>query len=114
TGTLDFGAIAARAGQIPDGWRSLIFVLTLLGFGAKAGLVPLHVWLPMAHPAAPADGSAFLSGLVIKLGVFGIALFGFDLLGPGHAWWGLLTMGLGALSAVLGILYALMERDPAG
>jgi hydrogenase-4 component B len=111
TGTLDLGAIAGRAGQVPDGWRSLVFVLALVGFGAKAGLVPLHVWLPMAHPAAPADGSAFLSGLVIKLGVFGIALFGFDLLGPGHAWWGLLTMGLGALSAVLGILYALMERD---
>jgi hydrogenase-4 component B len=111
TGTLDFGGIATRAGQIPDGWRSLIFVLALLGFGAKAGLVPLHVWLPMAHPAAPADGSAFLSGLVIKLGVFGIALVGFDLLSPGHAWWGLLTMGLGALSAVLGNLYALMERD---
>jgi hydrogenase-4 component B len=111
TGTLDLGGIAARAGRIPGGWRSLIFVLALVGFGAKAGLVPLHVWLPMAHPAAPADGSALLSGLVIKLGVFGIALFGFELLGPGRPWWGLLTMGLGALSAVLGILYALMERD---
>jgi Proton-conducting membrane transporter len=95
TGTLDLGGIATLAGQIPDGWRSLVFVLALVGFGAKAGLVPLHVWLPMAHPAAPADGSAFLSGLVIKLGVFGIALFGFDLLGPGHALVGAAHHGAG-------------------
>jgi hydrogenase-4 component B len=74
-------------------------------------LVPLHIWLPEAHPVAPADGSAFLSGLVITLGVFGIALFGFELLPGGPAWWGLVTIGLGALSASLGILYGLMERD---
>jgi len=88
-----------------------VFLLALVGFGCKAGLVPLHIWLPEAHPAAPADGSAFLSGLVIKLGVYGIALVGFELLGAPHAWWGLVAMGLGAVSAVLGILYALMERD---
>jgi hydrogenase-4 component B len=111
TGTLDLTGIAARAGGVPAGWRDAAFVLALVGFGFKAGLVPFHIWLPEAHPAAPADGSAFLSGLVLKLGVFGIALFGFELLRGGPAWWGLLTMGLGALSAVLGILYALMERD---
>jgi hydrogenase-4 component B len=96
---------------VGDGWRSACFLLALAGFGFKAGLVPLHVWLPEAHPAAPADGSALLSGLVIKLGVYGIALFGFELLGAPHAWWGLAAMALGATSAVLGILYALMERD---
>jgi hydrogenase-4 component B len=111
TGTMDFGLIAARSAHLSPGWLAAVFVLALLGFGFKAGIVPLHIWLPVAHPAAPADGSAFLSGLVIKLGVYGIALFGFDLLPTGAAWWGLLTMGLGALSAVLGILYALMERD---
>ncbi len=111
TGTLDLAGIAARADAVPAAWRDTAFVLALLGFGFKAGLVPLHIWLPEAHPAAPADGSAFLSGLVLKLGVFGIALFGFELERGGPAWWGLLTMGLGALSAVLGILYALMERD---
>jgi hydrogenase-4 component B len=111
TGSLDLSVIAARAGRLPVGVRSSAYLLALVGFGFKAGLVPLHVWLPEAHPVAPADGSAVLSGLVVKLGVYGIALFGFVLLGVGPAWWGLVTMGLGALSAVIGILYALTERD---
>jgi hydrogenase-4 component B len=103
--------MAARIAAVPGAWRDAAFVLALVGFGFKAGVVPLHIWLPEAHPAAPADGSGFLSGLVIKLGVFGIALFAFELEAGGPAWWGLVTMGLGALSAVLGILYGLMERD---
>jgi len=111
TGSLDLAQMAARSHTVPGSWRGVIFVLALVGFGFKAGLVPLHIWLPEAHPVAPADGSAFLSGLVITLGVFGIALFGFELLPGGPAWWGILTMGLGALSAGLGILYGLMERD---
>ncbi len=111
TGSGDFVTIAARASAVPIGWRTAAYLLALVGFGFKAGLVPLHVWLPEAHPIAPADGSAFLSGLIVKLGVYGIVLFAFDLLGTGPVWWGLLTMGLGALSAVIGILYALTERD---
>ena len=111
TGSLDLPTIAARAGRVHAGWRSAAYLLALCGFGFKAGLVPFHIWLPAAHPVAPADGSAFLSGLIIKLGVYGIALFGFTLLPGGPAWWGLVTMGFGAMSAVLGILYALMERD---
>jgi len=111
TGTLDLVTIAARASRVHAGWRSAAFLLALFGFAFKAGLVPFHIWLPAAHPVAPADGSAFLSGLIIKLGVYGIALFGFTLLPGGPAWWGVLTMGFGAISAVLGILYALMERD---
>jgi hydrogenase-4 component B len=111
THTLDLATIAARAGHIGSGWRTAAFLLALTGFGFKAGVVPFHIWLPAAHPVAPADGSAFLSGLVIKLGVYGIALFSVTLLRGGPAWWGLVMMGLGALSAVLGILYALMERD---
>ncbi len=111
TGSLDLVTIAARAGRVHAGWRSAAYLLALCGFGFKAGLVPFHIWLPAAHPVAPADGSAFLSGLIIKLGVFGIALFGFTLLPGGPAWWGLVTMGFGAISAVLGILYALIERD---
>jgi hydrogenase-4 component B len=109
--SLDLSVIAAHAGSIPLRWRSTAFVLALLGFGFKAGLVPMHIWLPAAHPVAPADGSAFLSGLVIKLGVYGVMLFAFVLLGHGPGWWGLLTMALGAFSAVIGILYAIVERD---
>lgn len=111
THSLDLVTIAARAGRVSLGWRSAAFVLALVGFGFKAGLVPLHIWLPAAHPVAPADGSGFLSGLVISLGVYGVMLFAFELLGRGPAWWGLLAMALGALSALIGILYALMERD---
>ena len=104
-------AIAARAHLIDGGWRAAAFLLALAGFGFKAGLVPLHVWLPEAHPVAPADGSAFLSGVVVKLGVYGIALFAFELDpvgGAGPAW---LPMGGGAVTAAIGILYALRERN---
>lgn len=110
-GSTDFAVIAARSGRISHGTRDAIFLLALTGFGFKAGLVPLHVWLPEAHPVAPADGSGFLSGMVVKLGVYGILLFTAELLKTGPAWWGLVTMGIGALTAVLGILYALTERD---
>jgi hydrogenase-4 component B len=111
TGSLDLPTIAHRAAHVSAGWRTTAFLLALVGFGFKAGLVPLHIWLPAAHPVAPADGSAFLSGMVIKLGVYGIALFGFVLLAGGPGWWGVVTLGAGAITAVLGILYALMERD---
>jgi hydrogenase-4 component B len=108
--SLDLATIAARAGSVPLAWRSTAFMLALVGFGFKAGLVPFHIWLPVAHPLAPADGSAFLSGLVVKLGVYGILLFGFDLLGRGPSWWGLVAMGLGALSELIGILYGVLKR----
>ncbi len=80
THSMQLDVIAARAHLVtPDG-GTCAYLLALTGFGFKAGLVPLHVWLPEAHPVAPADGSAFLSGLVVKLGVYGIALFAFRLL----------------------------------
>jgi len=113
TGSLDLATIAARAGQVHAGWRTAAYLLALFGFGFKAGLVPFHIWLPAAHTVGPADGSAFLSGLVIKLGVYGITLFGFTLLPGGPGWWGLVTMGFGAISAVLGILYADGARPQA-
>src|ERR1700729_69588 len=109
THTMQLDLIAARAHLVTGGWRDTAFPLALTGFGFKAGLVPLHVWLPEAHPVAPADGSAFLSGLVVKLGVYGIALFGFSLLPAGPAWRGILTMAAGAVTAAIGILYALNE-----
>jgi len=111
THTMQLDLIAARAHLVTGGWRDTAFLLALTGFGFKAGLVPLHVWLPEAHPVAPADGSAFLSGLVVKLGVYGIALFAFRLLPAGPAWRGILTMAAGAVTAAIGILYALNERD---
>src|SRR6266851_4560024 len=111
THSMQLDVIAARADQVPSGWRDAAYLLALTGFGFKAGLVPLHVWLPEAHPVAPADGSAFLSGLVVKLGAYGIALFAFRLLPIGPAWVGLVTMGAGAITAAIGILYAMRERD---
>ena len=106
-----FDLIAARAHLVGGGWLAAAFLLALAGFGFKAGLVPLHVWLPEAHPVAPADGSGFLSGVVVKLGVYGIALFAFRLDPVAGAWPGLVTMGAGALTAAIGILYAMRERD---
>lgn len=111
TGATSLALIAARAASVPGGWRAAAYLLALTGFGFKAGLVPLHVWLPEAHPVAPADGSAFLSGVVVKMGVYGIALFAFRLAPPAGAWPGLVTMGAGAATAAIGILYAMAERD---
>ena len=111
TGATRLDVMAARGHLVPGGWRAAAYLLALTGFGFKAGLVPLHVWLPEAHPVAPADGSAFLSGVVVNLGAYGIALFAFRLLPVGGSWPGLVTMGAGAITAAIGILYALRERD---
>jgi len=111
THTMELSLIAARAHLVSPPWRDTAYLLALAGFGFKAGLVPLHVWLPEAHPVAPADGSAFLSGLIVKLGVYGIALFAFRLLPAQPGWTGLITMAAGALTAAIGILYAMNERD---
>jgi len=106
-----FQSMRAQAGTLSPLLRDAIFVLALLGFGAKAGIVPLHIWLPMAHPVAPSHVSALMSGLVIKMGVYGLVRVALDLLGGGPVWWGGLVLGLGAISALLGVLYALMEHD---
>jgi len=109
--TTAFGDLRAAAALLSPATRDAVFCLALLGFGSKAGIIPLHVWLPRAHPAAPSHVSALMSGVMIKLGVYGVLRVGLDLLGGGPAWWGALLIGLGALSAVLGVLYALMEND---
>ena len=111
TGFTTLTGIAAHASSVAGGWRAAAYLLALAGFGFKAGLVPLHVWLPEAHPVAPADGSAFLSGVVVKLGVYGIALFAFRLAPPTGTWPGLAAMFAGAVTAAIGILYAMAERD---
>jgi hydrogenase-4 component B len=106
-----FGDLQAAGTALSPGARNAVFLLVVLGFGSKAGIIPLHVWLPRAHPAAPSHVSALMSGVMIKLGVYGLLRVGLDLLGGGPAWWGALLIGLGALSAVIGVLYALMEND---
>ena len=107
--TTSFAAMRAAALAAPV--RDAAFVLALFGFGAKAGVVPLHVWLPMAHPVAPSHVSALMSGVVIKMGVYGLLRVTIDLLAGGPPWWGGLVLALGTVSALFGVLYALMEHD---
>ncbi len=104
-----------RALPLSDGLRHAVFVLAIAGFGSKAGIVPLHVWLPRAHPVAPSHDSALMSGVVLKMGVYGIVRVLFDLAGarqgavaPGG---GVVVLALGTVSARLGVLYALMQHD---
>lgn len=109
--TTSFAAMRSNASALSPAMRNAIFLLALFGFGSKAGIIPLHVWLPMAHPVAPSHVSALLSGVVIKMGIFGLMRVALDLLGGGPVWWGGVVLGAGAVSALLGVLYALMEHD---
>jgi hydrogenase-4 component B len=108
--TTAFGDLRTAAAALSPATRNAVFCLALSGSGPRRDH-PAHVWLPRAHPAAPSHVSALMSGVMIKLGVYGLLRVGLDLLGGGPAWWGALLIGLGALSAVLGVLYALMEND---
>ena len=90
---------------------AVVLALALIGAGSKAGLVPLHVWLPLAHPAAPSHVSALMSGVMTKVAVYGFVRLVFDLLGPPGWWWGALVPVLGGVTAVMGVLYALMQHD---
>jgi len=111
TGGQTFAAIAAHRGQLSPTLRSLVFALTLVGFASKAGAVPVHVWLPRAHPEAPSPVSALMSGAMVNLGVYGIIRVGEDLLGGGALWWWLLVVALGVVSAFFGALHAAASTD---
>ena len=108
-GTLDFDQMSKLAGLAPA-TASGLFLLAVVGFGAKAGFVPLHVWLPEAHPAAPSHVSAIMSGVMIKTGIYGI-LRALTFLGPPPAWWGFLLIAVGLTSGILGVLFALAQHD---
>ena len=89
----------------------IALALVLIGAGSKAGLAPLHVWLPLAHPAAPSHVSALMSGVMTKVAIYGFIRVAFDLLGPAHWWWAMPILLLGGITAALGVLHALMETD---
>ncbi|WP_088228340.1 proton-conducting transporter membrane subunit [Desulfosporosinus sp. FKB] len=104
-------ALNANTMAIPGIVKNIVFVLFLIGFGTKAGVIPLHIWLPHAHPAAPSNVSALMSGIMIKTAIYGLVRFVLCYLGIQNTWWGIVILILGVLSAVLGVAYALMEHN---
>ncbi len=118
---LAFGLLAGPAGGYAfdtireaelGAWAAgLALIFTLIGAGSKAGLVPLHVWLPLAHPAAPSHVSALLSGVMTKVGVYGVVRIAFDLIDLPTSWAAVVILALGGITATLGVLYALMQHD---
>ncbi|MFO1153896.1 MAG: hydrogenase 4 subunit B [Rhodospirillales bacterium] len=108
-GAYSFAAI--RSHSLSPLQQTLVLILVLLGAGSKAGAVPLHVWLPLAHPAAPSHVSALMSGVMTKVAVYGLIRVIFDLAGPPAWWWSVLVLVIGGSTAILGVLYALMQHD---
>ena len=108
-GSLDFDRFVAASASISPG-AGLAFSLALIGFGTKAGFIPLHVWLPEAHPAAPSHVSALMSGVMIKTGVYGL-LRTLTFLGQPESWWGWVLIGIGLTSGLGGVLFALAQHD---
>ncbi len=102
---------AMRSTKLPAGWATVAFLLAFFGFAAKAGVIPLHVWLPEAHPVAPSNVSALMSGVMLKTAIYGIVRVVFDLIRGFPWWWGALVLVFGLISAVMGVLYALMQHD---
>ena len=111
SGDYGFAGFHALGDKMSPGSRDAAFLLFLIGFGVKAGIVPLHTWLPAAHPVAPSNVSAFMSGVLIKTGIYGMTRVFFDFLGTPPMWWGVTVLSIGTISAVLGVLYALMQHD---
>ena len=111
SGDYSFASLHGLGAKMSAGQRNAAFILFLVGFGIKAGIVPLHIWLPVAHPVAPSNVSALLSGVIIKTGIYGLSRVLFDFLATPPLWWGVTVLTVGTVSAVLGVLYALMEHD---
>ncbi len=110
-GSWQFTFDAMRAARLPAPWAAAAFLLALFGFGAKAGLVPLHVWLPEAHPAAPSPVSALMSGVMLKTAVYGVLRVTFDLLGQPLWWWGVVALAVGLFTALYGVVFAAAQSD---
>lgn len=111
TGSFDFEHIRSSIMLIPASVKSIIFILAIIGFGTKAGIIPFHIWLPFAHPAAPSHISALMSGVMIKTGIYMMIRLFLDILQPVPPWWGLTVIMIGAISSMLGVLYALTENN---
>ncbi len=111
TGSFDFETIAQAFSSLSPAVKNLIFILGLAGFGTKAGIIPLHIWLPSAHPAAPSHVSAILSGVMIKSGIYMLIRLLFDFSSATPLWWGIVVLIVGSVSSLLGVLYALSEHD---
>jgi hydrogenase-4 component B len=109
SGDYTFGSM--RSLVLPGAWASIAFLLALAGFGAKAGLLPLHIWLPEAHPAAPSPVSALLSAVMLKTAIYGLLRVTFDLLNTQLWWWGVTALVLGLLTALFGVIYATVQVD---
>lgn len=111
TGSFDFETIKKQAGTIPFIVQTIIFLCMIVGFGTKAGIVPFHIWLPRAHSAAPSHVSALMSGVMIKMGIFMLFRMFLDVLFQAPLWLGYAILIIGAISSILGVLYALSEHD---
>jgi len=109
--TGDYTFANMRAQSLSPFWASVGFLLAMLGFGAKAGILPLHVWLPEAHPAAPSPVSALMSGVMLNTAIYGLLRVTFDLLQVQLWWWGALLLGMGLATALFGVIYAAVQTD---
>lgn len=109
--SFDYLAIKQAAQLMPAPTKNIVFLLLLAGFGTKAGIVPLHIWLPYAHPQAPSHISSIMSGVMIKTAIYGIIRFVLFILGVNSSWWGVLVLILAVISCLVGVIYALMEHD---
>ena len=119
TGSTSFESFRLSSDTFSVTMKNIVFVLAFIGFGTKAGIVPLHVWLPYAHPSAPSNVSALMSAIMIKTAIYGLIRIIYDFGGVGSgatdnsefAWWGLLFVTTGAISSVVGVLYSVIEKD---
>ena len=109
--SFDLFAIKDACLAMPPHIKNIVFLLLLVGFGTKAGIVPLHIWLPLAHPQAPSHISSIMSGVMIKTAIYGIIRFVIFILGVNSSWWGVLILILAVISCLAGVIYALMEHD---